>query len=121
MNTLTVDNREFAVIDKAIYLQMQQTIEDFEDSRDINKTMLDIKNGDDELLPLDFTKKLLFSGKNKTKLWREYRGLSAVELSTQTNINPSTISLIENNKREPTLSQIKVLASVLSVDIDDLI
>lgn len=121
MNELTIDNKEYAVIEKSIFLQMQQTIEDYEDSMAIAKILKDIESGDDEWLPNEFSNKLLFSGESPVKLWREYRSLSAKELANKTNIDAGTISRIESGKREPTLAQVKVLAEVLSVDIDDLV
>jgi DNA-binding XRE family transcriptional regulator len=121
MNALIIDNKEYAVVEKSIFLQMQQTIEDYEDSKSIAQTFKDVENGDDEWLSLEFIEKLLFSGESKVKLWREYRGLSAKELAAKTNIDPGAISRIESGKREPTLAQIKTLAEVLGVDVDDLI
>jgi DNA-binding XRE family transcriptional regulator len=120
MNTLTIDNKEYAVVEQAVFLQMQQTLENYQDSADIKQALLDVENGDDEIIPFEIVKKLNL-GENKIKVWREYRKLSAAELAKKTKISPATISRIEGGHREPTLAQAKILAEVLGVDIDDLV
>ena len=121
MNTLTIENKEYAVVPMDDYQSMLLLQEDFDDTLAIEKAREDVLSNDDELLPSDFVEKLVLSDENKVKLWRKYRDINITQLSQQTDINIATISRIENNKREPTLKQVKILANALNVDIDDLV
>ncbi|SMM97865.1 Phage-related transcriptional regulator [uncultured Candidatus Thioglobus sp.] len=121
MQTLIIENKEFAVIPMNDYELLRQSSEDFEDEVALLQARVNIENGDEEILPASLAEKLILGNQSKVKLWREYREISASELAKQTSIDSSSISRIESGKREPTLSQIKTLALALDVDIDDLI
>ncbi|SFV88621.1 hypothetical protein MNB_SUP05-SYMBIONT-5-1101 [hydrothermal vent metagenome] len=54
-------------------------------------------------------------------VWREYRELTLKDISRTTDINMSTISRIENNKREPSIKQVKSIAQALKLEVSDLI
>src|SRR5260370_34661203 len=51
---------------------------------------------------------------------RKTRGLTLAELGERVGRAPSVLSLLENGRREPKLSQIDALASALGVSSDDL-
>lgn len=117
VETLTIKNEEYAVVPMSDYTAMLSSIEDMENTQAMT-TALDTE---EEYFPAEFVEQLLLSETNNIKLWREYRGMSAAELAKHTGINPASISKIEHNKREPTIAQVKVLARVLGVDVDDLV
>lgn len=55
------------------------------------------------------------------KIWRLIRGIkTAKELARRVQIDPRRISLIENDKVDPRLSEVRKIAQVLRIDITTL-
>lgn len=80
----------------------------------------DLASGKEELIPSEFAERLIF-GENPYLVWREYRGLTLKNVSDATGIDSATISRIENNKREPSIKQVKAIAQALKLEVNDLI
>lgn len=59
-------------------------------------------------------------GKN-IKIFRESKGISRRELANLLNINISSVTRYENGDREPSIDNIKKIATVLQIPIDILI
>jgi transcriptional regulator with XRE-family HTH domain len=57
---------------------------------------------------------------NPLKRWRAKRKLSLKELGAKAGIDPSSVSLIENNHRRPHLTTVAKLAEALEIEIDEL-
>lgn len=53
--------------------------------------------------------------------FRRTRGLTLTELGSRVGRSPSQLSLLENGRREPKLSQLTQLAAALDVSVDDLL
>lgn len=53
--------------------------------------------------------------------WRKAAGLSQAALSQRCGVRTATINEIEGGKVDPRISTMKAIASVLGVDIDDLV
>ena len=51
------------------------------------------------------------------KRLREERGLTQIELSYRSRVNPSTINLVEHGKRNPSTTTLSRIAEALDVDI----
>ncbi len=66
------------------------------------------------------TKFLLLLGDNIRK-YRTLKSFSQEELSLRVEVAKSTIQRIESGKLNPTIWALKNIASILEVDIDDLI
>jgi transcriptional regulator with XRE-family HTH domain len=64
------------------------------------------------MITSEFAERLIF-GENPCLVWREYRTLTLKDMSNATGI--------ENNKREPSIKQIKAIAKALKLEVDDLI
>ena len=94
--------------------------EDAEDQAAADAVLKDIKEGKDEFIPLEMAMRL-GGGEHPIRIWREYRGLNGKELAASAEISASTLSAIENGKKEAGLRTIKKIAETLNVNIDDLI
>lgn len=75
---------------------------------------------DDEGFPSSFVDKL-FSGENRLKIWREYRGLTMQELADKAEISQSYLLELKNNKREDALKIWKKLGEILKADLELLV
>lgn len=120
MMTLTDNGQKYAVIPMKDYEMMANLRADFEDNLAIAEAKLTIERGEDELLPLAMMEKLL-SGQSRLKIWRNYRGLTASELSQRTGISVSVISKIEHNKQAIDVPKLKKLATALNLEFEDLL
>lgn len=59
-------------------------------------------------------------GENPVRVWREFRGLKAVELARTAGISPAYLSEIETGKKDGTFRTMAAVARVLDVSLDDL-
>ncbi|MEN6543950.1 helix-turn-helix transcriptional regulator [Parvibaculum sp.] len=59
-------------------------------------------------------------GENPVRVWREFRGLKAVELARAAGISPAYLSEIETGKKDGTFRTMAAVARVLGVSLDDL-
>lgn len=57
----------------------------------------------------------------RLRLKREERGLSLRELERLTTIDHGALSRFENNLREPSVSQVVVIARALACSVDELV
>jgi DNA-binding Xre family transcriptional regulator len=80
----------------------------------------DIAAGREELLPSAMVGRLL-DGENALRVWREHRGLSAGDLAGQAGISAAYLSELETGKKTGTVETLRKLATVLKLDIDDLV
>ena len=67
----------------------------------------------------DLAKRLLFE--NPVKVWREVKGLDQRDLAAKAGVAQSTISKIENGHVTGTVSQLKAIATVLGIRVDDIV
>ena len=114
------DNTEYIAIPKKEYKLFEQSQEDIEDIVSIKLSKYKIKNGDDEVIPWEMSKRLC-TDESPVKIWREYRGLTPKELNKQTGISLSVISKLENNKQELDIVKLKALSKALCIEYDDLL
>ena len=61
------------------------------------------------------------AGENSIRVWREYRGLSAVDLAAKAGISAGYLSELETGKKTGTLETLRKLATVLNLTVDDLV
>ena len=120
MQTLTIGGKDYAVVPMGDYNTMLELAENTQDMADIMQCRKDLANGREEMIPGKFAERLIF-GENPYLVWREYRGLTLQNISDATGISVATLSRIENNKREPSIKQLKAIAAALRVDASDLI
>lgn len=120
MQTLTIQQKDYAVVPMDDYNTVLALAEDAQDMADIEQYRQDLASGKEEMIPSEFAERLI-CGENPYLVWREYRALTLKELSNATEINITTLSRIENNKREPSVKQVKAIAQALKLEAGDLI
>ena len=76
--------------------------------------------GKSNSIPLESMKRLL-AGESPVRVWRELRGLTQKELGTKAKLGASMISMIESGDRTGSPANLKKIAAVLDVDLDDLV
>lgn len=75
---------------------------------------------DEEVIPSEIVSRIL-DGEHPVKVWREYRGMTQVQLSETTGLSTPYISQIETGKRTGTLESLQAIAGALNVDLDMLV
>ena len=111
---------EWAVIPFKEYQKLQEALEDAEDIRDIESSIKAMQDGREVTIPGEVTFAIL-DGTSPIRAWREHKNIKMNELSKKVGISPAYLSQIENNKRNPTIDTLKVIARKLNIDIDMLI
>lgn len=120
MQTLVVNQEEFAIIPIEEYQKLLLDNENKKDILDVIEYREKLKNGEEEGIPSEFAERLIFN-ENPFLVWREYRRLKLKDLSMSTGIDVATLSRIENNKRDPNIKQLIAIASALNIDASDLL
>ncbi len=98
----------------------QQLIEDAEMLADI-KDYDNAKNKSEESFPSEIVDSIFFKGENPIKIYREYRGISILELSQKSNIEIKKLEKIEDNISIATHKNLEVIAEILNIDVDMII
>lgn len=63
----------------------------------------------------------LLAGESPIRVWREARGLKAAQLAARADVTPGYLSALEHGKQAGSLRVLRRLATVLEVDLDDLV
>lgn len=111
---------EWAVLPYDEYLRLVEQAEMLEDIQDFDTIREAVRNGTEELLPASVVFALA-SEENPLKVWREYRGLTQHQLAEKAGISVPFLSQIESGKRKASIGVLVRIASILQVDVDDLI
>ena len=123
MSTQIIENNgvpEYAVVPIADYRALIEKAEMLDDVAAFDKAEAALAAGEDELVPSDIAASLL-ANVNAVKVWREYQGMSQVVLAEAAGLSQAYIAQIETGKREGRIAAYKAIASVLGVDLDDLV
>lgn len=120
MQTLTIEQKDYALMPMGDYNKMLSLAEESQDMADIKQYRKDLASGKEEMVSSEFADRLIF-GENPYLVWRECRGLTIKKISDATGIDIATISRIENNKRDPSVKQVKLIAQALKLEVADLI
>lgn len=91
-----------------------------QDVRDYDAVKTALARGEEELVPSEVVFAIL-DGENPIKVWRNYRGLTQVELAREAGISVLYLSQIETNKRTGTKDVLKTMANALKVTLDDIV
>ena len=113
IQTLTLDGKDFVILSREDY-------EDLVDVSEANKISERIRSGEEELVPSEIVNALI-DGANPVRVWRNHRAITARELARRTELSAAYISEIETGKKDGSLSSMKKIATVLGVDLDDLV
>lgn len=111
---------EWAVLPYADYEKLLDLLEGVQDAADVARVRAALGRGDEETLPDTVVARLL-AGESPLRVWREYRGLSQVDLAGAAGVTQSMVTMIETGRRKGQASTLKRLADALRVDVDDLV
>lgn len=111
---------EYAVVPIDLYYRLLELAEDAEDIRAADRALRGLAVGEDELVPAEVAHRLLQDEQQALRIWREYRGLSQVELAARSGVQRGYIAQIEIGKRIGGIGTLNKLATALDISIDDL-
>jgi len=86
-----------------------------------DKTLIARTPGMASKIPNEIADRLAFDKEHPLKVWREYRGMSQEQLGAIAAISTAQIALIEAGMQRGSIPELRVLAGVLDVELDDLI
>jgi len=72
-----------------------------------------------ELIDADIVHRIA-EGESPVRVWREHRGMKAIELAKSAGISAAYLSEIETGKKDGTFKTMAAIASVLNIRLDDL-
>ena len=116
--TITLAGQAYVVVPLSEYEELRNAVD--EDARDAAAMRRVLEDPNEESVPIELVDRLL-AGENPVRVWREYRGLTGVELAAAAGVAASYLSAIENRKKPGSINALKRLATALRVDVDDLI
>ena len=116
--TITLAGEAYVVVPLSEYEMLRNAVD--EDERDAAAMRRVLEAPDEESVPIELVDRLL-AGENPVRAWREYRGLTGVELAAAAGVAASYLSAMENRKKPGSINALKRLATALRVDVDDLI
>jgi DNA-binding Xre family transcriptional regulator len=108
---------ELVMMDAARYDALAAKAEDAEDAK-IAAASADY--AEEDLIPSQVVHRIV-RGENPLKVWREHRGLKAIDVARRAGVTQSYYSQLESGKREGSLTTISRLAIVLDCLVDDLV
>ncbi|MBA4209620.1 MAG: hypothetical protein C0454_08830 [Parvibaculum sp.] len=108
----------FVIVPAKDYEALRRAAEDMEDLRAAGTTLA---LGSEGPAPVPATvAHRIADGENPVRVWREYRGLKAIELARAACMSAPYLSEIETGKKDGTFRTMAAIARVLSVSLDDL-
>ncbi len=116
--TITLAGEAYVVVPLSEYEELRNAVD--EDARDAAAMRRVLEDPNEESVPIELVDRLL-AGENPVRAWREYRGLTGVELAAAAGVAASYLSAIETRKKPGSINALKRLATALRVDVDDLI
>ena len=116
---ITRHGKEFAVLPMDELKKLMDDAEMLADVKAYDAAKARIERGEDELIPLEITKRRL-AGESTLKVWREHRGLTQEGLAKASKVSRPMIAAIEARHKKGGVATLKKLAEALNVDLDHL-
>ena len=110
---------EYVVLPWEEYQAMLLALEDRADAVALAGFAGRLARGEEETVPAAVVDRLL-AGEQPVRVWREYRGLTQVQLAEAAGVTQSMVAMIERGDRRGTVDTLTVIARALRVDLDDL-
>jgi DNA-binding XRE family transcriptional regulator len=114
-----IAGEKFAMLPAEDYRRLLALAEDREDEIAADNARARREAGE-EYVPADLVNRII-DGESALKVWREYRGLSQVQLAKVANCRLATISEIENGKAQGKPRLWRAFAEALQVDLEDIV
>lgn len=110
-----INGRRWAMLPLDCYDELCEALEDASDA----EAMRQAQARGSQTFPSPFVERLLLSGENRMRVWREYRGLSASELARDAGVSTGQILAIENGASS-SVQTLRRIAEALDASIDAL-
>ena len=98
------------------YRDIEEKLEELEDMKS-NASIIHAR--DEEGFPAELAKRFM-DGDHPVRVFRQYRGMKAVQLARRIGKSPSYLSEIETGKKPGSVAVLRQIADALGVDLDDL-
>ncbi|RAP39674.1 transcriptional regulator [Rhodovulum viride] len=98
------------------YERLREAAEDLEDILAYDRA----KDRHEESVPHEFVTRII-DGEHPVRVFRDWRGMSAADLSRTSGVNRVQIHEIETGKKNGSVQTLKKIAEALGVTVDDLI
>ena len=112
-----IEGRAWALLPLEDYEELCRQAEDAADAESMRRAQA----RDEESFPSSFVERLLLSGENPVRVWRDHRGLSASELARRANVSNAHISAIESGASTGSVQTLRRIADALDTTIDTLV
>lgn len=99
---------------------MIEALEDADDRRSIEESRARRAAGKDDAIPAAVMKRLI-ARENPVRVYREWRGMTASALAKSAKVAQPYVSAIETGAKPGSAAALKRIASVLDVDMEDLV
>ncbi len=119
IETITRKGREFAVVPVVALEKLMADAEMLADVKAYDAAKARLKNGEDELIPLEITERRL-RGEHALRIWREHRKLTQEQLARKSKVSRALIAAIETNRKSGSVSTWKKLGAALDVSWEQL-
>ena len=119
IETITRKGREFAVVPVAALEKLMADAEMLADVKAYDAAKARLKNGEDELIPLEIAERRL-RGEPALRIWREHRNLTQERLAKKAKVSRALIAAIETNRKSGSVSTWKKLGAALDVSWEQL-
>ncbi len=116
---IEIAGEKMAILPKDEYLKLAELAEDLDDIAAAIRAEKRATEGE-EYVPHELVKRLI-DGHAPLLVWREYRGLTQQALGQKVGLSKMTISGLELGKRDTSSKNWRALATVLNVDVDDIL
>jgi len=109
----------FAVLPYDEYKALLEVGEDADDAAALVRFAKRYARGDEKMVPAAVVDRLL-AGENPLRVWREHRGMTAVQVAEAVGITPAHVSKLESGKGDPSVAVLIKLAKFLDVSLEEL-
>ena len=117
---IQTNSGRMVVLPESDFNILSQAAEDLADIQSYDAAKSTIESGEVLMIPAEFANRLI-DGENPIRVWRQFRKMSAKDLSAKAEISAAYLSEIETGKKEGGIATLKSIAAVLDVDLDDLV
>jgi len=114
------DKGEMAILPRAEYEALIERLEEAEEDagtvRLIDRGLREIAEGA-PTFPMDVANRIA-DGENPVRVFREWKGMTQVELAARTGLSQGHVSDIESGRRVGTVAALRMVADALGVPLD---
>jgi hypothetical protein len=110
---------DVVTLSRAEHEALIRRLEELEDVVAARQVEARVAGGESEYLPSEMVDRMI-AGESPIRVWREHRGLSALQLASAARISEANLGRLERGDEAGSLLVLRRLARALRVDLDDL-